>query len=398
MAITKLADIITVFENKWVFGDTKFGYETEVNQDHNASYPLMLIQPPSSIIPLIYNGREEYEFEINFYNLYSQRTQSAVTLQKRWDDLQDLVNEWLDTVLKNYTSPTVQAYLNDESVEIERVKEVANDRLVQLKLTFTMSAFAHCFYPIKSAPSTYDDLVIWLRTNTYGVELSTSDATKVSDWNDQSGNSNNVSQSSSTYQPTWRSTWVNFNNLPAVDFTGVPVHLHYLDSGTTVRNPITGNDFTVFLVTEYELNTDEPTRPVYTYIDNDSGAAIQIGNGLGGNFKARVVDDEENEIIVNKSGNTTLPSITATKLSGRNLSIRLFQAGDSEGAADTQQGALAFDATGYLKLAKYGIGGLSGDDQYVIGQVAEVIVYNRALTFGEETEIVNYLNDKYKIY
>ena len=138
MAITRLTDIVTVFDSKWTYGDTKFGYETEVNQDHDAVYPLMLIQPPSSIIPLIYDGREEYEFEINFYNLYSQSAQSVVTLQKRWDNLQDLANEWLDMVLKNYQDTTVDAFLNDESVEIERVKEVANDRLVQIKLTFTM--------------------------------------------------------------------------------------------------------------------------------------------------------------------------------------------------------------------------------------------------------------------
>ena len=133
MAITRLTDIVSVFESKWTYGDVKFGYEGEVNQDHDIKYPLMLIQPPESIIPAIYDGREEYTFEINFYNLYSQAAQSVVTLQQRWDNLQDLANEWLDFVLKNYQDVTVQAYLNDESIEIERVKEVANDKLVQIK-------------------------------------------------------------------------------------------------------------------------------------------------------------------------------------------------------------------------------------------------------------------------
>ena len=65
MAITRLTDIVEVFESKWVYGDVKFGYEGEVNQDHDTQYPLMLIQPPTSTMPEIYNGREEYEFEIN---------------------------------------------------------------------------------------------------------------------------------------------------------------------------------------------------------------------------------------------------------------------------------------------------------------------------------------------
>lgn len=159
----------------------------------------MLIQPPSSIIPLIYDGREEYEFEINFYNLYSQSAQSVVTLQKRWDNLQDLAMEWLDFVLKNYQDSTVQAYLNEESVEIERVKEVANDRLVQIKMTFTMSAFTKCFRPVSKYPSDYSDLVIWLKADS-GVTFDIP-TQRVSAWADQSGNSNNVLQATTANQP-----------------------------------------------------------------------------------------------------------------------------------------------------------------------------------------------------
>ena len=54
----------------------------------------------------------------------------------------------MDLVLKNFQDATVQVYLNDESIEFERVKEVANDRLVQIKLLFTMSAFTKCFRPV----------------------------------------------------------------------------------------------------------------------------------------------------------------------------------------------------------------------------------------------------------
>jgi hypothetical protein len=58
MAITRLTDIISVFESKWTYGDVKFGYEGEVNQDHDIKYPLLLIEPPESTIPQIYNGRD----------------------------------------------------------------------------------------------------------------------------------------------------------------------------------------------------------------------------------------------------------------------------------------------------------------------------------------------------
>ena len=183
MAITRLTDIITVFDSKWTYGDVKFGYESEVNQDHDTQYPLMLVEPPESTIPVVYNGREEYTFEINFYNLYSQDAQSVVTLQKRWDNLQDLANEWLDMVLKNYQDVSVEAYLEDESIAIERVKEVANDRLVQIKLTFTMSAFTKCFRPVSNYPSDYSDLKVWLKADS-GATFDIA-SKRVSAWADQ---------------------------------------------------------------------------------------------------------------------------------------------------------------------------------------------------------------------
>ena len=85
MAATRLTDIITVFDSKWTYGDVKFGYEGEVNQDHDTIYPLMIMTPPTSRMPDIYEGWEHYNVEMEFYNTYQTATQNAVTLQQRWD-------------------------------------------------------------------------------------------------------------------------------------------------------------------------------------------------------------------------------------------------------------------------------------------------------------------------
>ena len=50
MAITRLKDIVTVFESKWTYGDAKGGYDGEVNESHSTQYPLSLINPPLSTI------------------------------------------------------------------------------------------------------------------------------------------------------------------------------------------------------------------------------------------------------------------------------------------------------------------------------------------------------------
>ena len=239
MAITRLTDIVSVFESKWTYGDVKFGYEGEVNQDHDIKYPLMLIQPPESIIPAIYDGREEYTFEINFYNLYSQAAQSVVTLQQRWDNLQDLANEWLDFVLKNYQDVTVQAYLNDESIEIERIKEVANDKLVQIKLTFTMSGFTKCFRPTSHYPTDFSDLVIWLKADSGATfDIPTK---RVSAWDDQSGEGNRVTQGTTANQPL-RHGYDGANDKTYFSFDGTN------DSFVSSANaPITTNTYTLII-------------------------------------------------------------------------------------------------------------------------------------------------------
>ena len=122
----RLSDLISVMETKWAYGDSEFAYTFEVNESHNTQYPYMLINPPLSSIPEIYNGWEEYDFEIDFFNLYQTAAQNNVTLEKRWDNLQDLAMEWFDVVLINYNNPggaPVGVYLFDESLELERVKE-----------------------------------------------------------------------------------------------------------------------------------------------------------------------------------------------------------------------------------------------------------------------------------
>lgn len=131
---------------------------------------------------------------------------------------------------KNYLENSVGVYLNDESIEIERVKDVANDRLVQIKMTFTISAFTKCFRPVSNYPSDFANLVVWLKADSGTTfDISTK---KVSAWTDQSGNSNSVAQATAANQPTWvgydginDKAYINFNGT--TDFLLLMVILLY---------------------------------------------------------------------------------------------------------------------------------------------------------------------------
>jgi hypothetical protein len=378
MAITRLTDIITVFDSKWTYGDVKFGYDGEVNQDHDTQYPLMLVNPPESIIPAIYDGREEYSFEINFYNLYSQAAQSVVTLQKRWDNLQDLSNEWLDMVLKNYQDVTVEAYLNDESIEIERIKDTKNDKLVQIKLVFTMSAFTKCFRPVSNYPSDFADLAVWLRADS-GVTFDIP-TKRVSAWADGSGNSNDVAQSTKANQPL-RNGYGGVNDKAYIEFDGTN------DSFVSNGNSPIGEDFTIFEVSKI----DGATNALFGY----ERAGISIYLGLTGNeFYASVSDGLSAITTKTLVDNRFTNHIGILKKHNKRIDLKYY---DSTNSILTDNTNAGFDHNQTFNQNTFSVGSHSGS-QFLDGNVSELIVYNRALSDTEIADVRGYLNLKYKIY
>ena len=380
MAITRLTDIINVFDSKWTYGDVKFGYDGEVNQDHDTQYPLMLVNPPESTIPVIYDGREEYSFEVNFYNLYSQAAKDVVTLQKRWDNLQDLSNEWLDMVLKNYQDVTVEAYLNDESIEIERVKDTNNDKLVQIKLTFTMSAFTKCFRPVSNYPTDFSDLKLWLRADS-GVTFDIP-TKKVSAWSDESSSSNNFSQSTKAKQPL-RYGYGGENDKAYFDFNGTS------NTIPSIGNSPIETNFTIFEVSKIDAAADT----IFGY--SNDGKIISIGlNDIG--YYTAMVNDGINQLRTGTSvDNTGSYHIGVVGKEGTTINVEYYDDANSITNSYTDGGfepSIAFNET------ILNVGSLDGTTELLDGSVQEVIVYNRKLSDAEVSKVVGYLNLKYKIY
>ena len=382
MAITRLKDIVTVFENKWTFGDSKFGYDGEVNESHSTQYPLLLINPPLSTMPEIYSGREEYEFEINFYNLYPQAAQSAVTLQHRWDNLQDLAMEWFDMVLKNYQDNVVDVYLNDESIEIERVKEVANDRLVQIKFTFTMSAFSKCFRPTSIYPSDFANLVTWLRADsglTFDIPTK-----QVSAWADQSGNTNSVAQATKSKQPL-RYGYDGANDKARIEFNGTSNY--FVSDGNC---PIT-TDFTMFFVAQ--VNTDATENADYFSFVNGQ-KLITLGS-TNNELRVSFSDASGNGANLTLSGsNTSNYHIAVAHFHNKHMHLEF------NNTLSTHVNESSFDHNTTFNDATYTIGYKLTEDatHYLDGNIQEVIIYNHELDNNKIADIKSYLNTKYKIY
>tara|TARA_R110001583_G_scaffold68153_3_gene194207 strand:+ start:992 stop:2227 length:1236 start_codon:yes stop_codon:yes gene_type:complete len=411
MAITRLTDFVTVATSKWTYGDSAFKYEGEVNQDHDTIYPLMVMTPPTSRMPDIYEGWEHYNVEMEFYNTYQTAAQNAVTLQLRWDNLQDLALEWLDNVLIEYSggvipnvstsSPTpTQVYIDKESLQIERIKNNKNDKLCRITMRFDMRMFTRCFTPKSVYPNTISDLVVWLRADsntTFNIPTK-----KVSTWGDSSGNNNNISQSSAGRQPFRYSYSPSSPIEPSGDYldktritfpkpsTGLQPQYHFLSDS---NSPISGNDFTIFIV----ANCIEATvhRPIYSYTDTGTGVSIKIGQGSADKFVALVTDESGKSITtIVITTNIESDNIFVTTLESDNLSV---QNNNNSKVTNTTAG---FNATALFNTQPFSIGGALGfaEGFWPEFDTPEILIYNKALLTSETNQVLDYLNNKYKIY
>lgn len=379
MAI-RLTDIVTVMKSKWTYGDKFFGYTEEFNDNHNTQYPSILITPPSSVFPEVSlnNGWELYTFEIYFSDLYNRTAQANVSLDQRWDNLQDLANEWLDMFLKNYQDGIVTGFLEGEDVSVERVKEVANDQLIQIRMNFTWKVFSKCFRPQSVYPTDIANLVTWLRADsglTFDIPTK-----KISAWADYSGSNNGLAQATKTKQPL-RYTYDGANDKSRVEFNGTT---DYFDSVNNI--PIT-TEFTIFQVSK---NSGNASSDILSYAN--ASKIIKLSYAAN------------SELVAQVSDGTTAINVTLTGSNASNYHIgtyrfhnkRLYVDYDSLGSSlSTSVQDSAYDNSTTFNDSVYTI---SSATSPINANLQEFIIFNASLDDYTIGQIKSYLNKKYNIY
>ena len=148
MATYGLNILKDTMNNAWQFGDIRFSKEAnDINLDHNTIYPLCLVIEPNSSMLSIYEGWENYSYQVYFCMLWKKEQRSVGTIEQKWDNIQSTANEWLDIVLSTYDNEDL--ILDNESLQIERLKDFGNDKVLTIKFSFTLQAFRTCFNPKK---------------------------------------------------------------------------------------------------------------------------------------------------------------------------------------------------------------------------------------------------------
>jgi hypothetical protein len=209
----------------------------------------------------------------------------------------------------------------------------------------------------------------------------------IENWLDTSGNQNSVTQSDASKRPTYEIS--TFNDKPVVRFDGIDNKMTgAFSSGLT--------DMTVFVVGYAHdwNNGNYPTRPQCFFLgfptDNiDYGVAFN----LGATTNPRPCIYESGTATFNYFEGTSLQNARFYNLtywrSGGNAYYNRVDGVDSTSNPKT----VAYSATPttfYIAAA-----GPTADLDTFHGDIAEIIVYNRALTITEIEEIEAYLNVKW---
>ena len=397
MSFKKLRDLRDRFESKWINGGFLFGYENDINENHNNDYPLLLVLPPTSEIPSTESeSQEEFTFECLVVKPYYQNQTGSLDVVFSLLEQESL--SWLQRVLDSYTKKEV--ILSPDSISVEREKELYNDKLIQIRLTFTLNCFSHNFTHVDELLITNLSPRVWLRSD-MGVKTSFSGGNEVvSKWIDQSGNGNHFEQTTTTKMPSYEYESTD-NGYPFISFDGTDDFLQCVNSGISSGGSGIAHDHTIFIVTKIEDNAPssgiilckEPTistahRFFIESKDPSTGGYI---------FAAAYRDDDVDFTIIADS--EKLSTIFVHALRFKEQTLTHFRDGiKKSGAMDS--GYDNFSFYGGTRPIVMGAGNTPeaiGATAQVQMKMQELIIFNDDLTDSQVQKVSSILEHKYNI-
>lgn len=220
-------------------------------------------------------------------------------------------------------------------------------------------------------------LTLWLDAS--DTSTITSSGGAVSQWNDKSGNGNNATQGTGSAQPGTGAVTKNGKNVLTFDggdFLSLPSGLYSIPNG----------DNTIFYVSTC---TDESAdRFILTMIGAANAERLLCySTSIAGVQGYRNVSTNN---PVTRTGITKANyNIFTQFLSGTTQSISV-----NNGTAGTNTSGVNAVAT-IATIGAYKNSGFTGN--YQLGNIAEIIIYNRALTAAEIIQVNRYLSNKWNI-
>lgn len=215
------------------------------------------------------------------------------------------------------------------------------------------------------SPANISDLIVWLDA---ALGITGAD---VSLWEDQSGNGNDVSQATPGDRPLWNATDANLNNKPSLSFDGVSEFLQ--------RVSYVGGDI------------PQPNSVLVVYKFDDTAGTKTIFDGK--TSRQNLLRGEATALKM--FGGVGIETIH-TRNTSPHVIAAIFDDGDSDSFRDGIQGTPA-STTGSTAMGGLVIGGDVNTANFLNGQIAEMLVYNKRLSGSELNLLGQYLAAKYGI-
>lgn len=236
--------------------------------------------------------------------------------------------------------------------------------------------------------------VLWLKADAEvftdaGITAAMNGQT-VQQWNDQSCNGYNVTQTTVSNRPTWEQ--YAFNGKPALFFDGNAGNYYLNNLTQNLVSP--GAARTVFVVAKKRCLMDDGGA-LFTFRRTSFMATLEwvkyAGNtyiysdGVAGSgVNNATVEETLDEVVANN------PTVMTYYVPAANANIEFFLNGNQQPVSQAGNVANETGTTGFTVGDREDITSQSWD-----GWIAEIIVYDRALTTAERQSVENYLQTKY---
>ena len=239
------------------------------------------------------------------------------------------------------------------------------------------------------SPARYSGMVLWLDGSSFVGE---DPGTAVEEWPDVSGKEYNATKRNGT--PTIVFPFENDEgtdfSLPAVRFNG-STNFELTDEAASIASDVSG--ITVFVARQTNVTN---RSMVYTSISTNVGFVNQRASTLMrvGNIFAlagRRLDSDPYTVLDFGTVGTTAWHLHTSIINYAAAEGSIFVDGTHEGTGNF----LTSGNTSDTDSLRSTIGSQSDDAFYFTGDIAEIIIYNRALSDAERSAVDNYLMSKY---
>ena len=254
--------------------------------------------------------------------------------------------------------------------DVEDYKKAVRDFLIELGADLQ----------VPFCPASLDDLVLWLDAS----EGITEEDGKVAEWKDLSGKENHATATGDN-RPAYSNSDEKLNGKPAVSFDGIDT---WLDAGKEIE-PEEITMIAVFKPVDFTTNFQR----IISRRDVTEGYMLSFGTGDDSNRMRTIIATDADDFVRADGSWLDVNSPYLVVGTWDTSDLKMYLNGELD-ASVTGSGNIT-----YKTDISLGIGGNPGDSaEFFNGDIAEIIIFERALGEDERVMVEAYLNEKYDIF